>query len=214
MGTLPQWRPRTENAKVTGSSMPLPILLASSSRYRRELLARLLPSFDSVSPDLDEHAFHHLEPTPVDLAQRLAKEKALAVFRRFPKTIVIGSDQLVDLNGAVLGKPGTVTAAVDQLLSMSGKTHRLLTAVCIVAPENPLTSIMNETRLTMRHLTADEALRYVERDQPLDCAGSYKIESLGISLFESIETEDFTAIMGLPLIQVSQSLRKLGVAIP
>lgn len=194
--------------------MPLQILLASSSRYRRELLGRLLTSFDSVSPDVDEHAFHHLEPTPVSLAQRLAMEKTLAVFRSFPEAIVIGSDQLVDLNGTVLGKPGTIAAAIDQLLSMSGKTHRLLTAVCIAAPGKPVKSNMNETRLTMRHLSADEALRYVERDQPLDCAGSYKIESLGISLFEKIETEDFTAIMGLPLIQVSQTLRELGVPIP
>ena len=194
--------------------MSLQILLASSSRYRRELLGRLLPSFDFISPDVDEHAFHDLEPTPDRLAQRLATEKTLAVFRRFPEAIVIGSDQLVDLSGHVLGKPGTVPAAVDQLLSMSGKTHRLLTAVCIAAPGKPLISIMDETRLTMRSLMADEAQRYVERDQPLDCAGSYKIESLGISLFEKIETEDFTAIMGLPLIQVSQSLRELGVTIP
>ena len=194
--------------------MSLQILLASSSRYRRELLGRLLPSFDSVTPDVDEHAFHDLEPTPDSLAQRLAMEKTLAVFRRFPDAIVIGSDQLADLNGQVLGKPGTVLAAVDQLLSMSGKTHRLLTAVCIATPGKPLISILNETRLTMRSLTPEEALRYVERDQPLDCAGSYKIESLGISLFERIETEDFTAIMGLPLIQVSQSLRELGVTIP
>lgn len=194
--------------------MSLQILLASSSRYRRELLGRLLPRFDSVSPDVDEHAFHALEPTPDRLAQRLATEKTLAVFRRFPDAIVIGSDQLADLNGQVLGKPGTVSAAVDQLLSMSGKIHRLLTAVCIAAPGRPLISIMDETRLAMRSLTSDEALRYIERDQPLDCAGSYKIESLGISLFEKIETADFTAIMGLPLIQVSQSLRELGVAIP
>ena len=194
--------------------MSLQILLASSSRYRRELLGRLLPSFDSVTPDVDEHAFHDLEPTPDSLAQRLAMEKTLAVFRRFPDAIVIGSDQLADLNGQVLGKPGTVLAAVDQLLSMSGKTHRLLTAVCIATPGKPLISILNETRLTMRSLTPEEALRYVERDQPLDCAGSYKIESLGIALFEKIETADFTAIMGLPLIQVSQSLRELGVTIP
>jgi septum formation protein len=194
--------------------MSLQILLASSSRYRRELLGRLLPRFDSVSPDVDEHAFHALEPTPDRLAQRLATEKTLAVFRRFPDAIVIGSDQLADLNGQVLGKPGSVSAAVDQLLSMSGKIHRLLTAVCIAAPGRPLISIMDETRLAMRSLTSDEALRYIERDQPLDCAGSYKIESLGISLFEKIETADFTAIMGLPLIQVSQSLRELGVAIP
>ena len=194
--------------------MSLQILLASSSRYRRELLGRLLPSFDSVSPDVDEHAFHDLEPTPDMLAQRLAMEKTLAVFRRFPEAIVIGSDQLADLNGQVLGKPGTVSAAVDQLLFMSGKTHRLLTAVCIAAPGKPLISIMDATRLTMRSLSPEEALRYVERDQPLDCAGSYKIESLGISLFEKIETEDFTAIMGLPLIRVAQTLRELDVAIP
>ncbi|MFO1001589.1 MAG: Maf family nucleotide pyrophosphatase [Planctomycetaceae bacterium] len=178
------------------------------------MLGRLITSFDSVSPDVDEQSFHNLEPTPERLAQRLAIEKTQAVFRRFPNSIVIGSDQLVDLNGHVLGKPGTVSSAVAQLLSMSGQTHRLLTAVAIASPGKPLISILNETRLTMRLLTADEALRYVERDQPLDCAGSYKIESLGISLFEKIETEDFTAIMGLPLIEVSRSLRALGVAIP
>lgn len=194
--------------------MSLQILLASSSRYRRELLGRLLPSFDCVSPDVDEHAFHALEPTPEGLARRLALEKTYAVSSHYPDSIVIGSDQLVDLNGKVLGKPGTVPAAVEQLLSMAGKTHRLLTAVCIAAPQRSIATILNETRLTMRALSFDEALRYVERDQPLDCAGSYKIESLGISLFEKIETDDFTAIMGLPLIQLSRCLRELGSAIP
>ena len=132
---------------------------------------------------------------------------------RYFESIVIGSDQLVDLDRTVLGKPGSVPAAVDQLMSMSGKTHRLVTAVC-VACSGQNVEFTNVTTLTMRTLTRGEATRYVERDQPIDCAGSYRIESLGIALFERIDTTDFTSIMGLPLIQLSSVLRDLGVTIP
>ena len=189
------------------------LILASSSKYRRELLSRLVADFTPVSPDVDESSFHAISASPENLATRLAHEKARVVFAQDSDAVVIGSDQLVDLDGTALGKPGTAEAAVTQLLTMSGKQHRLLTAVCVLSPAGQI-EFMNETRLQMRSLSRCEAERYVDRDQPLDCAGSYRIESLGIALFENIRTDDSTAIMGLPLIRLSQVLRDLGFAVP
>lgn len=189
------------------------LILASSSPYRRELLNRLLTNFRCVAPEVDEASFHSESFSPGKLAVRLAHEKAKAVASQFPDALVIGSDQLVDLDNEVLGKPGTLPAAVSQLMSMSGRSHRLLTAVCVIGPQQQ-TDFTNETKLHMRSLTPEEARRYAERDSPLDCAGSYRIESLGIALFNRIETEDFTAIMGLPLMRLSQVLRDYGFEIP
>ena len=193
--------------------MNVEIILASTSVYRRELLSRLLPEFRCVAPEVDEPRFHGDGLSPEAIAVRLACEKSKAVALRFPGATVIGSDQLVDLDQRVLGKPGTEPSAVAQLMAMSGRSHRLLTAVCVIGPHKQA-EFMNATTLTMRGLHTAEAERYVRRDQPLDCAGSYRIESLGISLFEKIETEDFTAIMGLPLMQLSLILRNFGVEIP
>lgn len=189
------------------------VILASSSKYRHELLSRLVTGFRAFSPDVAEAEFHSLCQTSEQLASRLAYEKAIEISRRFPNAVVIGSDQLVDIDGQVLGKPGTTDAAISQLLTMSGRSHRLLTAVCVLGPERK-TEFRDETRMSMRALTRDDAERYVERDQPLDCAGSYRIESCGIALFDRVETEDFTAIMGLPLIRLAQVLREFGIAIP
>lgn len=193
--------------------MNVEIILASTSVYRRELLGRLLPNFRCVAPDVDEHKFHLAHMSPEEIAVRLAYEKSNAVATRFPDAIVIGSDQLVDLDQKILGKPGTEPAAIMQLMSMSGRSHRLLTAVCIIGPHKQV-EFVNTTSLTMRSLQMSEAERYVSRDQPLDCAGSYRIESLGISLFDKIDTEDFTAIMGLPLMQLAVVLRNFGAEIP
>lgn len=189
------------------------LILASSSKYRRELLSRLVSDFTSVSPEVDESSFHAISASPEHLATRLALEKARVVFEQHSNAVVIGSDQLVDLDRTVLGKPGTSEAAIVQLMAMSGKQHRLLTAVCVLSPAGQI-EFLNETRLQMRSLSHSEAERYVALDQPLDCAGSYRIESLGIALFESIRTDDSTAIMGLPLIRLSQVLRDLGFAVP
>jgi len=189
------------------------IILASTSVYRRELVRRLLPDVSCMAPGVDEDAFYEASITPDQLATRLAYEKANAIATRNPHAVVIGSDQLVDLDGRVLGKPGTAAAAVSQLLAMSGRAHRLLTAVCVIGFGRKI-EFLNETQLHMRAVSQEEATRYVERDSPLDCAGSYRIESLGISLFDRIQTDDFTAIMGLPLLRLSQVLRELGVAIP
>ena len=189
------------------------LILASGSEYRRELLRRLVCEFESIAPEIDELSFHAASASPELLATRLAFEKSAAVFEQHSDAVVIGSDQLVDLAGTVLGKPGTFDAAVSQLMTMSGRQHRLLTAVCVHSPAGRI-EFLNETWLQMRALSHHEAVRYVERDQPLDCAGSYRIESLGIALFENIRTDDATAIMGLPLIRLSQVLRDLGFAVP
>jgi septum formation protein len=197
---------------VNDRSVP-DVILASSSRYRRELLQRLIRGFRSQSPHVDERSFQTPGIDPEQLARTLAYEKARALAIENPESLVIGSDQLVDLNQTVLGKPGSVEAAVEQLMSMAGQSHRLITAVCVLHDDRKV-EFSDVTVLTMRSLTREEATRYVERDQPLDCAGSYKIESLGISLFHNIQTNDFTAIMGLPLIQLSHVLREAGMPIP
>lgn len=190
-----------------------PLVLASSSPWRRELLLRLVSDFRSIAPDVDELAWHAHAASPTDLAQRLAREKSVAILQRHPDVVSIGSDQLVDLDGVVLGKPGTSDAAVDQLLLMSGKCHRLVTAVCVSCVDRSY-EFVNETRLWMRHLAREEAIRYVDRDEPLQCAGSYRIEAGGIGLFDRIDCKDFTAIIGLPLLELSQELRRRGYLIP
>lgn len=189
------------------------LILASTSLYRRDLLQRLTPDFVCIAPDVDERAFKNHGLAPLELARQLASEKSSAVAARYPDAIVIGSDQVAELDGDALGKPETTDTAISELTRLAGRTHRLLTAVCIHSPQGTC-SFVNTTQLTMRRLTADEIMRYIERDQPLDCAGSYRIESLGIALFDAIETEDFTAIIGLPLMELARHLRELGVAIP
>lgn len=189
------------------------IILASTSKYRRELLQRLIPQFECRAPGVDEDSFRAPGVLPQTLAGILATAKAEAVSASNPDAIVIGSDQLVDLDGEILGKPGSEDGAVQQLMEMSGRSHRLITAVCVVSPDVQY-DVVHFTTLTMRSLSEAEIRRYVNHDQPLDCAGSYKIESLGISLFERIETTDFTSIMGLPLISLSRHLRSLGISVP
>lgn len=189
------------------------LVLASTSKYRRNLLRRLGIAFHEASPEVDETSFQREIPDPNLLARTLARAKAAAVLRHRPTAVVIGSDQLVDLDGTVLGKPGTTDAAVEQLLRMAGRAHRLLTAVCVISSESEDTFI-NETRLWMRPLDRAEAIRYVLLDKPLDCAGSYKIEEAGIALFDRIECDDFTAITGLPLIRLAGELRRRGFTVP
>lgn len=189
------------------------LVLASTSRYRRDLLARLGISFRCVAPDVDEDPAKNSISDPVRLAENLAAAKAEAVAARLPDAVVIGSDQLATIDGEILGKPGLPGAAVDQLTRLSGRTHELVTAVCMIGPDSRLMHT-DVTRLRMRGLSRDALTRYVAIDDPTDCAGSYKIEGVGIALFDRIETEDFTAITGLPLIAVTRMLCDFGFAIP
>ena len=187
-----------------------PLLLASTSRYRKELLARLGVAFACEAPGVDEEAVKtDLSLSPRRVAEILAEQKALAVAARHPGAVVIGSDQLAHLDGAVLGKPGAAAGAEAQLASLAGRTHELVTAVCIVHPGG-IERCTDLAHLTMRPLAAGAIARYVAADQPLDCAGAYKLECRGIALFSSIACADHTAITGLPLMWTAGVLRGLG----
>ena len=188
------------------------LILASTSRYRRELLARLGLPFDIARPDVDETPMSG--ETPVALAQRLAAAKALAVAAQYAGAWAIGSDQVAELDGRPIGKPGTRAAAIAQLTSMSGRAIRFATAVSLVRAGAPGREALDDTIVRFRALSADEIERYVDREQPYDCAGSFKSEGLGITLFDAIESGDPTALVGLPLIATARLLREAGFALP
>jgi septum formation protein len=191
----------------------LDLVLASTSPYRRALLERLGVPFRCVAPSVDEDALKDPGLAPRDLARHLARAKAASVAAGAPGAVVIGSDQLVALDGRIHGKPGSVEAAVAQLLALAGRPHELVTALA-VTHEGRWWEHTDVTTLWMRPITRAEAERYVAADRPTDCAGSYKLEERGITLFERIESNDHTAITGLPLIALTTMLRALGFAIP
>lgn len=189
------------------------LVLASTSRYRRELLSRLGLPFRCLIPLIQEEDWKVGDWTAQQLAEQLALAKAKSLREAEPHATIIGSDQLVSFEDRVFGKPGTAERAVEQLTAMAGLAHVLITSVA-VWHEGRSYVHTDLTTLHMRVLTLDEIERYVAADRPLDCAGSYRIEQQGIALFDRIETQDYTAIMGLPLIALTSELRKLGFAIP
>ena len=189
------------------------LILASTSPYRRQLLERLRVPFTCEAPGVDEEAVKRSTPEPLAVVRELARQKALAVQQRHPAAIVIGGDQAATIDGAVLDKPGTAALAKAQLQRLQGQEHQLLTAVAIAHPGG-LVEFVDATFLRMRPLDAAAIERYVAAEQPLDCAGSYKIEGLGIALFQRVTGDDQTAITGLPLLRLCQELRALGVALP
>ncbi len=189
------------------------LILASTSKYRAQLLERLGVPFRGVAPGVDEEAARRPEWSPQELATELARLKAESVATRFPEAVVIGSDQVAECRGEILGKPETRDRAILQLERLAGNVHTLWTAVTMASPAGMLTH-RDRTQLHMRALSREEIERYVDYDQPLDCAGSYNIESRGIALFDAITTEDHTAITGLPLIFVTTALRQLGFTVP
>jgi septum formation protein len=185
-----------------------PLILASTSRYRRELLERLRLPFGTVAPEVDETPLPG--ETPAVLAQRLALAKAQAVARAHPQAVVIGSDQVADLQGQCLGKPGQHERAVAQLRAMRGRDVIFQTAVALVAP-GLVQQELAQVRVRFRDLSDEEIERYLHAEQPYDCAGSAKSEGLGIALLESIDSDDPTALIGLPLIRTCRLLRLAGV---
>ena len=187
-----------------------PLILGSTSVYRRELLARLRIPFTVESPQVDETPMP--DERPATLAQRLAMEKALAVARRFPGSVVIGCDQVADLEGSALGKPGTHARAVEQLKAMRGKVVVFQTALAVVCLESGFSEpALAPVKVKFRDLSDTEIEAYLLAEQPYDCAGSAKSEGLGISLLDWIENDDPTALIGLPLIRTSRLLRAAGV---
>ena len=184
-----------------------PIILASTSRYRRELLARLQLPFTARSPDVAEDAI--AGEAPAAMAARLALAKARSIVAA--NAIVIGSDQVASLDGQVLRKPGSAEVAVAQLRLAQGKTVLFHTAVAVIATVSGTTlRHVDRTEVLFRRLDDAALERYVRLESPLDCAGSFKSEGLGVALFERISSEDPTALIGLPLIFVADALRKLG----
>lgn len=186
------------------------VILASTSRYRRELLARLRLPFDIHAPEVDETPLAH--ETPSALAQRLALEKANAVARRFPEAVVIGSDQVADLAGEPLGKPGDHERATAQLRRMRGQTLVFQTAVAVVCQATGFVQRdIAPVRVVFRDLSDAAIESYLRAEQPYDCAGSAKSEGLGIALLDAIDSDDPTALVGLPLIRTARMLRAAGV---
>ncbi|MBW8846960.1 MAG: septum formation inhibitor Maf [Burkholderiales bacterium] len=184
------------------------LILASTSPYRRELLSRLRLPFEAVAPEVDETAL--LAETPAALAERLALAKARAVAARHPGAVVIGSDQVADLDGEAIGKPGTHERAVEQLRRMSGRQVVFQTAVAVVAPGLAVIE-RAEVRVRFRALSDAAIEAYLRADKPYDCAGSAKVESLGVALLDAVESDDPTALIGLPLIRTCALLRRAGL---
>jgi len=189
-----------------------PLLLASTSRYRRELLTRLRLPFDVVAPDVDESPLGTEEPK--DMACRLALAKAYAVARRHTRAIVIGSDQVADLHGAALGKPLLHDVAVAQLRRMRGQLVVFQTAVAVVCADTGFAQVeLAQVRVRFRDVGDAEIEAYLRAEQPYDCAGSAKSEGLGIALLDAIDSDDPTALVGLPLIRTCRLLRAAGLTL-
>ena len=194
-------------------SQQRPLVLGSTSRYRRELLQRLSLSFDVAAPDMDETP----EPgeTPRALALRLALAKAHAVATQHPMAVVIGSDQVADLDGEPLGKPGNHERAVQQLRRMRGHTVVFQTAVAVVCIATDFEQVdLAPVEVKFRDVSDEEIERYLRAEQPYDCAGSAKSEGLGIALLDAIHSDDPTALIGMPLIRTCRMLRSAGLVLP
>jgi septum formation protein len=195
---------------IMGMAAPPSLILGSTSRYRRELLTRLRLPFGVVSPEVDETP----QPgeAPAALALRLALAKARAVAAQHPGAVVIGADQVADLDGHAIGKPGTHKRASQQLRMLSGQQAVFQTAVAVVRRDIAYEAVMlAPVTVRFRMLSDVEIERYLRLEQPYDCAGSAKCETLGITLLERIDSDDPTALIGLPLIRTSQMLRAAGL---
>ena len=194
------------------SSTPRPLILGSTSRYRHELLSRLRIPFGVVAPEVDETPI--AGELPLALASRLALAKAHAVAKLHPDAVVIGSDQVADLNGEPLGKPGNHARAVQQLRRMRGQTVLFQTAVAVVCHATGFEQMeVAAVRVRFRDLSDAEIEAYLQAEQPYDCAGSAKSEGLGIALLDAIDNDDPTALIGLPLIRTCRMLRDAGIPI-
>ena len=193
------------------------LVLASQSPYRRELLDRLKLPYSACAHRVDER--QHAASLPPEtslpkLALSLAEAKARSLASEHPDACIIASDQIAEIGGEVLHKPGNRDLAIEQLSKLQGREHRLLTAIALHLPDGETRTTLDEHKMRMRALLPAEVERYVDSEEPYDCCGSYKIESLGISLFDAIVGDDFTAITGLPLLSLSKLLREAGFRIP
>lgn len=186
------------------------IILASSSKYRGECLAKICPNFQSDSPNIDETAKPSEKPSK--LALRLSLEKAQAIASKHNNKIIIASDQTASCDGKYLNKPGSFHAAKQQLMQQSGKTVQFHTGLCLINQKTGTTKNIVETfEVEFKQLSEAQIVAYLKKDEPFDCAGSFKSESLGIALFKRMQGNDFNTLIGLPLIQLSQWLEEEGL---
>jgi septum formation protein len=189
------------------------LVLASTSIYRRRLLEQLGLEFEAASPAYEEE--HDLPLPPEELVLELAARKAKSLVPSFPGALIIGADQVAEADGRVLLKPGTAERAQAQLANLAGRTHRLFTGLVLLeASTGRLERRLDVHHMTMRALDAAEIAAYVEREQPIDCAGAYKIEGRGIALFAAMTGDDYTGIIGLPLTKLVDLLRRFGWPVP
>ncbi len=190
----------------------IPLVLASSSPFRKELLSRLHLPFDTRSPDIDETLCDG--ESAVDYVQRLAREKAAVVAQEHPQAVVIGSDQCALLDGEVLGKPGGPERALEQLRRAQGKEVLFLTGLCVLRPQTGFEQVdCIEFRVGFRERSDEQLRHYLEVEQPWGCAGSFKSEGYGITLFRYLRGDDPTALVGLPLIRLTEMLESAGIAV-
>lgn len=189
------------------------LILASTSKYRKALLEQLNVPFQAIAPLVDEEVLKKQSSVSLpDLPLFLAKKKAESLVSLYPNSVIVGSDQMGLLDHTPLNKAGSRQKAIEQLSLLSGKSHTLVTAVSVYA-QGKWHHHVDTTTLTMRHLTKEQITHYVDLENPIDCSGSYKIEALGIALFEKIETKDHTAIVGLPLIALCRILETVGLPV-
>ncbi len=190
-----------------------PIILGSTSPFRRKLLKKLCIDFTTAAPDIDEKA--HPDEPPAKLVSRLASEKAAAVSARHPNALIIGSDQVASIDQQILGKPGHRAGAIEQLLAASGRRVTFYTGLCLLNSASGQKQVACERfHVHFRSLERQQIERYIDRERPFDCAGSFKSEGLGISLFARLEGDDPNTLIGLPLIRLVQMLGNEGVQIP
>ncbi len=193
--------------------MTQPLILASTSTYKKMLLDRLQLQFTCEPPNIDEKPLNSESPSA--MAQRLAEQKAVAVAKTFPEALVIGADQVADLNGKILSKPGNYQRAVEQLSAQSGQELKFHSGISVVqiTKNGKITkkTKLNTTEVLFRTLNQQQIEQYLKIDQPYDCAGSFKVEALGISLFERIDSNDPSSLIGLPLIELCSILSEYGV---
>lgn len=190
-----------------------PLILGSSSSYRAELLSRLGLDFSQVAPEIDEST--HPGETAEDYVCRLAREKASAVAANHHNAVIIGSDQCSECQGHILGKPHTTEKAIEQLRNASGQVVTIYTALAVREPDSGRIQVAQvPTVVHFRTLNLDAITRYINKDKPLDCAGGFRAEGLGISLFERINSDDPTALIGLPLIALTRLLSQAGITVP
>ena len=185
------------------------LILATQSPYKRELLERLGIEFRTAAANVNEQ--HWPGESPLTLASRLAEKKARVVSEQNPGAFVLGSDQVIFVDDKIYGKPGSVSAAVAQLDELQGKTHTLLTTLALVYPDGRLDTEAVYTFMTMRSFSTAELSAYVEQDQPVDCAGAYKVEAHGVRLFSKMDGDDYTNIIGLPLTRVVDLFERAGL---